>query len=72
MRSVNLLKKKLSERPHNELLSGFAGCRGAFVALGIASAIINVLYLSGSVYMLEVYDRVLPSRSIPTLMVSRS
>src|SRR5690606_22719378 len=29
---------------------------------------INVLYLSGSFYMLEVYDRVLPSKSVPTLL----
>ncbi len=29
---------------------------------------INVLYLTGSFYMLEVYDRVLPSRSVPTLV----
>src|SRR6185295_20336269 len=28
----------------------------------------NILYLSGSLYMLEVYDRVLTSRSIPTLI----
>ena len=29
---------------------------------------INVLYLTGSFFMLEIYDRVLPSRSIPTLV----
>ena len=29
---------------------------------------LNVLYLTGSFFMLEVYDRVLPSRSIPTLV----
>jgi ATP-binding cassette subfamily C protein len=32
------------------------------------SMVINVLYLTGSFFMLEVYDRVLPSRSIPTLV----
>ena len=32
------------------------------------SGLINVLMLTGSFYMLEVYDRVLPSRSIPTLV----
>ena len=32
------------------------------------SCMINLLYLTGSVFMLEVYDRVLPSRSIPTLV----
>jgi ATP-binding cassette subfamily C protein len=38
------------------------------VGIGIAGALINILYLSGSLYMLEVYDRVLTSRSIPTLI----
>ncbi|GAA0002000.1 hypothetical protein BRDID11002_20010 [Bradyrhizobium diazoefficiens] len=32
------------------------------------SCMINLLYLTGSIFMLEVYDRVLPSRSIPTLV----
>lgn len=33
------------------------------------SAIVNVLMLSGSIYMLQVYDRVLASGSVPTLVV---
>lgn len=32
------------------------------------SGLINVLMLSGSLFMLQVYDRVLPSRSVPTLV----
>jgi ATP-binding cassette subfamily C protein len=32
------------------------------------TAVLNVLYLTGSFFMLEIYDRVLPSRSIPTLV----
>jgi ATP-binding cassette subfamily C protein len=28
----------------------------------------NVLMLTGAVFMLEIYDRVLPSRSVPTLI----
>ncbi|MDQ0443375.1 ATP-binding cassette subfamily C protein [Methylobacterium persicinum] len=32
------------------------------------SGTINVLYLTGSFFMLEVYDRVIPSRSVPTLI----
>ena len=43
-------------------------CRGAFVAVGIFSAAINVLMLTGSLFMLQVYDRVLPSHSVPTLV----
>jgi PrtD family type I secretion system ABC transporter len=52
----------------SELRTALSTCRSAFVAIGIACALINVLYLSGSIYMLEVYDRVLPSRSVPTLI----
>ncbi|WP_237066480.1 type I secretion system permease/ATPase [Loktanella sp. M215] len=33
------------------------------------SAILNVLMLTGSIYMLQVYDRVLPGGSVPTLVV---
>lgn len=32
------------------------------------SGLINLLSLTGSLFMLEVYDRVLPSRSVPTLV----
>lgn len=32
------------------------------------SAVANLLALTGSLYMLQVYDRVLPARSIPTLI----
>jgi ATP-binding cassette, subfamily C, bacterial PrsD len=37
-------------------------------AVAVFSGIVNLLMLSGSLYMLQVYDRVLPSRSIATLL----
>jgi PrtD family type I secretion system ABC transporter len=43
-------------------------CRSAFLGVALLSGLINVLYLSGSIFMMEVYDRVLPSRSLPTLV----
>ena len=43
--------------------------RGALFSVGVASALINILYLTSSFFMLQVYDRVIPSRSIPTLVV---
>jgi ATP-binding cassette, subfamily C, type I secretion system permease/ATPase len=55
-------------RLSNELAHALRSCRAAIVGIAFASALINVLYLSGSIYMLEVYDRVLSSRSIPTLV----
>ena len=43
-------------------------CRSAFAGVGVLSLMINLLYLTGSFFMLEIYDRVLPSRSVPTLV----
>lgn len=40
-----------------------------FTAVGIFSSAVNLLTLTGSFYMLEVYDRVLVSRSVETLVV---
>jgi ATP-binding cassette subfamily C protein len=52
----------------SELGDALRACRSAFLGVGILSCIINLLYLTGSIFMLEVYDRVLPSRSVPTLI----
>lgn len=42
--------------------------RPALMGVGLFSAALNILALTGSIFMLEVYDRVLPSRSLPTLV----
>ncbi|RTL55343.1 MAG: type I secretion system permease/ATPase [Bradyrhizobiaceae bacterium] len=54
--------------PRTELGDALHACRSAFIGVGAMSFIINILYLTGSFFMLEVYDRVLPSRSVPTLV----
>jgi ATP-binding cassette subfamily C protein len=41
---------------------------GIFVIVGLFSGVINLLALTGSFYMLQIYDRVLPSSSVPTLV----
>jgi ATP-binding cassette subfamily C protein PrsD len=38
------------------------------IGIAVFSGVINVLMLSGSLYMLQVYDRVIPSRNIATLL----
>ncbi|WP_417827281.1 type I secretion system permease/ATPase [Thalassospira sp.] len=40
----------------------------AFMAVGAISGVANLLMLTGPLFMLQVYDRVLASQSIPTLM----
>ena len=39
------------------------------VVVGLISLVINLLMLTGPLFMLQIYDRVLTSRSIPTLVV---
>lgn len=58
----------LSRSPSNPASEALASCRHAFAAVALFSALVNVLMLTGSMYMLQVYDRVLPSRSVPTLI----
>ncbi len=48
-----------------ELISGN---RTVFFAVFVFSLVINALALTGSLFMLQVYDRVIPSGSIPTLL----
>jgi PrtD family type I secretion system ABC transporter len=53
----------------NPMMVALASCRSAIVALALFSGLINILMLTGSFYMLQVYDRVLLSNSVPTLVM---
>jgi len=57
-----------ARRQRSELAEALAACRGAFISIGLMSGMSNILMLTGALFMLEVYDRVLPSRSVPTLI----
>ena len=52
----------------SELAAALAACRGAFYGTAVISGMSNVLMLTGAMFMLEIYDRVLPSRSMPPLV----
>ena len=51
-----------------EILAAIRASRRAFIATGVFSLVINVLMLAGPLFMLQVYDRVMTSGSIPTLI----
>jgi ATP-binding cassette, subfamily C, bacterial exporter for protease/lipase len=55
--------------PKNELTEALSSFKGAFRTVAIFSAIINLLMLVPSIYMLQVYDRVLPSGNEITLLM---
>src|SRR5260370_17057787 len=59
---------KLFEPERSELKSAFAVFHRAFAGVAAISGMNNVLMLTGPFFMLEIYDRVLPSRSVPTLV----
>ncbi|HEU5016506.1 MAG TPA: type I secretion system permease/ATPase [Pseudolabrys sp.] len=55
-------------RLHPDLAGALNDCRRSFWSVAAFSGAVNVLMLVGPLYMLQVYDRVLASRSIPTLI----
>jgi PrtD family type I secretion system ABC transporter len=56
------------DEPGSEMSAFLRSCRRIFWALAAFSGMSNLLMLTGSFFMLQVYDRVLPGRSIPTLI----
>lgn len=64
----NLIAGFVLPRNKNTGAEAFSRCKSAFVVVALASALVNILYLTGSFFMLQVYDRVIPSRSIPSLI----
>jgi PrtD family type I secretion system ABC transporter len=55
-------------RKTDEITDVLKGSRGALLSAGFFSGIVNVLMLTGPLFMLQVYDRVLSSGSVPTLV----
>jgi PrtD family type I secretion system ABC transporter len=56
------------EFSRSEMRQGLKASWAAFVGVGLFSGAFNILTLTGAMFMLQVYDRVVPSRSIPTLI----
>lgn len=55
-------------RAQSHVMEAIGSCRAAFGSLMMTSAVINLLMLTGALFMMQVYDRVLGSRSVPTLL----
>ncbi len=53
--------------PTEIIASALQACRRHFVAVAIFSALLNLLFLVPMLYMLQVYDRVIPTRGSLTL-----
>ncbi|WP_299172493.1 type I secretion system permease/ATPase [uncultured Brevundimonas sp.] len=63
-----MFKSLLSDRPGTEpLAAAFRACRTHFVWAAVFSALVNLLYLAPTLYMLQVYDRVVPTGGLTTL-----
>lgn len=58
----------LAPKAANEIAAALKQQRAILLAVGIFSGVLNVLALTGAFYMLQVYDRVLPSGSVATLI----
>ncbi|TNJ47524.1 type I secretion system permease/ATPase [Phaeobacter sp. B1627] len=62
------MKKSFENAGRDELLSARRRSRGLYWGVALFSAFVNLLMLTGPLYMMQVYDRVLGSRSEATLV----
>lgn len=53
---------------HPKVAAALGDFRRAFRSVAVFSAAVNLLMLAGPLYMLQIYDRVLSSHSVPTLV----
>lgn len=63
-----MASSSLARAPHPAVSATLQECRRAFWSVAVFSAGVNLLMLAGPLYMLQVYDRVLSSHSVPTLV----
>ncbi len=61
------LGRTMLQEPTCELRRALANCASPLVSIGVFGVVSNILMLTGSFFMLQVYDRVLPSHSLSTL-----
>lgn len=65
-----VLKNLLPTKPGTEpLAEALKACRAHFVWAFVFSALVNLLYLTPTLYMMQVYDRVVPTGGMTTLVL---
>ncbi len=57
----------MSAAPQSDLVEALRLCKGAFIAAAGFSLVINLLQLVPTIYMLQLYDRVVPTGNLTTL-----
>ncbi|UIK09009.1 type I secretion system permease/ATPase [Neorhizobium galegae] len=63
-----ILSHSNPNRPQLFFMTILLSLKNAFPGIAATSAAINVLAMTGSFFMLQVYDRVIPAHSLPTLV----
>lgn len=68
--SAFVFKNLLPSKPGTEpLAEALKACRTHFVWAAVFSALVNLLYLTPTLYMMQVYDRVVPTGGLTTLVL---
>ena len=66
---TDIIKNKAGKAIKSPVWKTLSSMRKAWVGVGVLSLFVNVLMLTGPLYMLQVYDRVITSQSMSTLVV---
>jgi len=64
---VKIISAFIKPEPKSDLVEALALCKGAFISAAGFSLIINLLQLVPTIYMLQVFDRVVPTGNLDTL-----
>jgi len=64
-----MFHKTLTGNGEEPLIGALSACRSHFLYAAIFSAFVNILYLTPTLYMMQVYDRVVPTGGVTTLVL---
>lgn len=62
----SIISQRVTKNPLDEAIGG---CRRHFIAVAIFSAFSNILFVAPTLYLMQVYDRVLPTGGLTTLVL---